>query len=162
MILSAQTIRALCDARTVELFQLAGPLITPFAERTVHESGTTFGLGPSTYDVRIAEDLTIRPGAFELASTVERFSMPLDLCATVMDKSSLVRQGLTVQNTHLDPGWQGFLTLELVNHGPHTMELAKGRPIAQIKFELLDRPTVQPYAGKYQRQPAGPVPARRE
>lgn len=165
MILSAQSIRDRCRLRFPLLPVPDGwrPMLQPFVERTVHEaSGTTYGLGPCTYDVRVREAVTMRPGDFKLCSTIEEFCMPLDVCATVMDKSSLVRLGLTVQNTHLDPGWRGYLTLELANIGHGEIRLAPCQPIAQIKFEMLDHVTELPYRGKYQNQDATAVPSRRE
>ncbi|MGE5509907.1 MAG: dCTP deaminase [Bacteroidota bacterium] len=147
MILSAQSIRG----RT--------GLLEPFHERTVFR-GMTFGLSPAGYDIRIAEDAVLRPGAFQLASSMERFAMPLDLIAFVKDKSTWARRGLFVQNTVIEPGWSGYLTLELTSSASEPLELNAGMPIAQIVFQLLDKPTDSPYRGKYQNQRSGPVPAR--
>jgi dCTP deaminase len=148
MILSAQSIRRRCP-------------VDPFHERTVSH-GKTFGLSSAGYDVRIREAVILRPGDFALASTVERFTMPDDLLARVADKSSWARKGLTVQNTVIEPGWRGYLTLELANHGPNRLVIEAGSPIAQIIFELLDEPTEQPYRGRYQNQPPEPVAAIEE
>lgn len=157
-VLSAQTIRRLQP-------------ITPFHERTVH-NGMTFGLSTAGYDVRIAEDIKLSSPSrgvtfhtvfgrshFSLASTVEQFDIPDDCLAYVKDKSSWARKGLSVFNTVIEPGWKGFLTLELVYHGNGEMHIPAGSPIAQIVFHKLDEPTEQPYNGKYQNQRAGAVPA---
>jgi len=134
------------------------PLLDPFHERT-NDNGMTFGLSAAGYDVRIRETIEIRPGRFTLASTFERFAMPNDLVARVCDKSTWARRGIAVQNTVIEPGWCGYLTLEITNHGREPIFINNGSPIAQILFELLDEPTCQPYAGKYQNQKAGPQPA---
>jgi dCTP deaminase len=155
MILSAQSIRARCIG-------CENLLITPFVERSVSPNGRSFGLSAASYDVRIDQDVIVPPHGFVLASTVERFHMPDDLAGTVRDKSSWARIGLAVQNTLLDPGWCGYLTIELSNHSGAEIVIARDEPIAQIVFELLDRPTEQPYNGKYQNQERGPQPARRE
>ncbi len=149
-IIPAQTIRALS--------RKMGGLVSPFHERTQHE-GMTFGLSAAGYDVRIAENMWVVSGTFRLASTLETFWMPDDLVARVCDKSSWARQGLTVQNTIIEPGWRGYLTLELTNHSARDIELRRGMPIAQIVFERLEAPTEQPYSGKYQDQKSGPQPA---
>lgn len=162
--LSAQSIRTLCtpgDLAPYSLRFIEKPLLDPFHPRTPH-NGMTFGLGPAGYDVRIRENLTIWAGAFVLASTLERFCMPIDVQARVADKSTWARRGLAVQNTVIDPGWEGWLTLEITNHGLDPIHVAAGDPICQIIFEWLDFPTVQPYRGKYQEQPAQAVPARQE
>lgn len=134
-------------------------MIDPFHERTVAH-GMTFGLGPAGYDVRLAEDVKLPAGGFALASTMERFVIPDDVIAFAMDKSSWARRGLSLFNTVLEPGWEGFLTLELSNAGPTWMTITAGTPIAQIVFQRLDAPTVRPYGGRYQNQEAGPQPAR--
>lgn len=133
--------------------------VSPFCERTVAH-GMTYGVGPAGYDVRIAETVTVKPGVFALASTVERFAIPDFIMGFVHDKSTWARRGLAVQNTVIEPGWGGYLTLELTNHGNAVIELQAGMPIAQIVFHRLEEPTNLPYEGRYQDQQAGPQPAR--
>jgi len=132
--------------------------VDPFVERAV-ANGMTYGLGPAGYDVRIAETVLLRPGAFALASTIERFSMNPDVIGFVHNKSTWARKGLTVQNTVIEPGWQGWLTLELTNHGYGELMIEAGSPIAQVIFHLLPEETDLPYWGKYQNQQRGPQPA---
>lgn len=159
MILPAQTIRALCNPPA---FLNLRPMVTPFFERTVI-NGMTFGLGPSGYDVRIAQDVHLNGGGFTLASTMESFAIPNDILASVADKSTWARRGIALQNTIIEPGWRGVLTLELTFHDLGHVFIAAGSPIAQIIFHRLEAATDQPYpeTGKYQDQEAGPQPARR-
>lgn len=157
MILSAQSIRRRC---------LESGLVTPFYERTeVEIDGRRFthGLSAAGYDVRLdmpQEEMALQPGEFILVATVERFNMPRDLIGIVHDKSSWARRGLAVQNTVIEPGWRGYLTLELTNHSPEPIMLYRGVGIAQVVFHLLDAPTDEPYRGKYQDQQRGPQGAR--
>jgi dCTP deaminase len=146
MIVSAQTLRRIQP-------------IYPFHERT-EEMGMTFGLGPAGYDVRIAESFILWPKQFRLASTIEHFETPTGMTFKVEDKSTWARRGLSLFNTTGEPGWHGFLTLELVNQSWWPIRFRKGMPIAQIVFHLLDEPTDTPYEGKYQDQQAGPQAAR--
>lgn len=136
-------------------------LLTPFVERSVAH-GMSYGLSHAGYDVRIAEDVVLYPGDFALASTYERFAMPTDLLAFVHDKSTWARRGLSLFNTVIEPGWTGYLTLELVNNSRQTLRIEAGMPIAQILFALTDLPVDKPYAGKFQNQEAGPQKARFE
>jgi len=145
MILPAQTIRKLKP-------------ILPFHERTVLH-GMSYGLSHAGYDVRIAEGCMLDPQESCLASTVEEFLMPNDLVAFVHDKSTWARRGLSLFNTVIEPGWQGFLTLELVNHSSEMLIINAGDPIAQIIFMRLEEPTEHPYTGKYQNQKRGPQEA---
>jgi dCTP deaminase len=147
MILSAQSIRK-------------RGIITPFCEKTVF-AGKSFGLSHAGYDIRVKQRLVLAPGSFSLASSMEEFDMPTDLLGQVCDKSSWARMGVCVQNTILEPGWRGFLTLEITNHGfgDKPLVIEAGSPIAQIIFHLLDEPTDTPYRGKYQDQADMPVEA---
>ena len=88
--------------------------------------------------------------------------MPDDLMAFVHDKSSWARRGLSLFNTVIEPGWNGFLTLELVNNSGKSLLIMPGFPIAQIIFMRMEEPTEKPYTGKYQNQAAGPQEARDE
>lgn len=115
----------------------------------------TFGLGPAGYDVRIDQDISLWAGDFKLASTMEHFTMPNDVLGQVCDKSSWARRGVAVQNTIIEPGWRGYLTLELTS-SVSIIKIKRGDPIAQIIFMRLEQPTEAPYEGKYQEQPPGP------
>lgn len=136
-------------------------VVEPFCERAV-SNGMTYGIGPAGYDVRLRDGLYMHPGEFKLAVTVEKFDMPNDVIAFVHDKSTWARRGLSLFNTVIEPGWKGFLTLELVNNSPRHLVIPDGCPIAQIIFMRLEEPTLTPYRGKYQNQPARPVEAIHE
>lgn len=153
MILPAQRIRHLCITRG---------MVKPFTPRTVR-FGSTYGLGPAGYDVRIQQSVELWPGRFMLASTIESFDLPDSVLGRVHDKSTWARRGLSLFNTILDPGWRGeALTLELKNVGDEFIKIPCGAPIAHIVFEDLSEATEQPYRGKYQDQAAHPVAAIQE
>lgn len=149
MILPAQTIR-----RTPRL-------VVPFVKRTAH-NGMTYGLSGAGYDVRIRETRWMWPFRFTRASTIEHLKLPLDLIGHVADKSTWARRGIAVQNTIIEAGWYGYLTLEITNHSWRPVLIRAGDPIAQIVFHRLEEPTEQPYEGRYQGQPARPVGALKE
>lgn len=152
-VLSAQTIRRLCLVNS--------PLIDPFVERGVF-NGKSFGLSACTYDCRIDHDLILMPGKSALASTLEHVRLPNNICGSILDKSTYARLFMTAFNTHIDPGFAGFVTVELSNLGEEVIRFEKGEPLCQIKFELLDYPTELPYRGKYSNQERGPQGPRFE
>lgn len=164
-ILSAQSIRELCEPAVVGTeteYQQANfkPMIAPFSRDQRVVNGKTYGLSACGYDIRVAEDVQLYGGDFRLASSMEYFIIPPNVRPTVHDKSSWIRQGMFVGNTVLEPGWRGYLTLELFTGqnmpGHLPLDIRAGDPIAQICFQWLDMPTDRPYDGKYQNQPAGP------
>jgi len=120
--------------------------------------GVSYGLTEAGYDLRIAQSVTLHPfRRFRLASASEPFAMPKDLVGIVHDKSTWARRGLSVFNTVIEPGWQGFLTLELVYHGLGILRIPEGAGIAQVLFHRITDQAA--YDGKYQNQPARPVSA---
>lgn len=136
-------------------------LIRPYSLEKQIFQGMSWGLSVAGYDIRIREGVYLCPGGFSLASAIEEFQMPLDVLGIVHDKSSWARKGIAVQNTVFEPGWIGFPTLELSNHGPTAIKIEAGSPIAQVIFHLCTEET-EGYKGKYQYQPPRPVEAIHE
>lgn len=132
--------------------------------------GVSYGLGEAGYDIRIKQEIRFssvdgnryvqvshddnpdafhhKQGRFTLASAIEEFDMPSDLVGIVHDKSTWARKGLTVCNTVIEPGWKGFLTLELIYHGEEDLIIPAGAGIAQVIFHQLSEHAN--YTGKYQ------------
>lgn len=137
------------------------------------EHGVSYGLAEAGYDIRIKQDVSFYPlsngthydevaidgewsyGRFALASSIEEFDMPSHLVGIVHDKSTWARHGLSVFNTVIEPGWKGFLTLELVYHGNSTLHIPAGAGIAQVLFHQVMNPAL--YTGKYQGQADQPI-----
>ena len=137
--------------------------------------GVSHGLGEAGYDIRLKQTIEFRrsddprygpriyvngidkAGNFTIASTIEEFQMPDYLVGIVHDKSTWARRGLSVFNTVIEPGWNGFLTLELVYHGPGNLLIPAGAGIAQVVFHHLVENVS--YEGKYQNQEDKPVGA---
>jgi len=139
---------------------IAQPLSSMIPYKRPGPGGVSKGLSEAGYDLSIAQSMWLFPGRrFRLASTVERFKMPHDLVAIIHDKSTWARRGLSVQNTVAEPGWEGWLTLELVYYGWWPLFVPAGAGIAQAIFHRLECPA--DYGnGKYQMQDNRPVAAR--
>jgi dCTP deaminase len=163
------------SGRTIWELGQQGYLLSPMEQRTQIEiSGKTasYGLSMCGYDIRLDQDITLWSGRSVLASSLERFCMPLDVVGVVHDKSTWAREGISVQNTVIEPGWRGFLTLEilyspLLRQGESPTggrrgyyELDSGTPIAQVIFHRVDVATDGYGGSKYQDQERGPVGAR--
>lgn len=147
-------------------------------DHKVSEHGVSYGLGEAGYDIRIKQDITFyrlfglipmvkvvdgnqvsrHLGKFTLASAIEKFNMSPSCVAIVHDKSTWARRALSVFNTVIEPGWKGYLTLELVYHGRKKLHIPAGSGIAQVLFHLVQEPAN--YNGKYMNQENKPVAAR--
>ena len=156
---------------------LASPIKNMLVNK-VNEHGVSHGLTEVGYDIRLKQDVLFKPirrlhdrmgyrcyqddanhseglGHFTTASAIEEFDMPPDLLGVVHDKSTWAREGLSVFNTVIEPGWRGFLTLELTFHGQGELHIPAGAGIAQVIFHNIAENAY--YQGKYQDQPDKPV-----
>lgn len=120
--------------------------------------GVSWGLTEAGIDVRLDQNVTLHPlRRFVLASTLERFDMPDDLCGFVMGKSTWARRGVNVQATLIEPGWRGHLTLEIHLQSNRLIRIPRGAGIAAVLFAQLAEGAI--YSGHYQDQARGPVAA---
>jgi dCTP deaminase len=119
----------------------------------------TDGLMHDVFDV---DYIDIQPQTFVLGNTVEKINVPRDILVTCMAKSSLARIGLDASVTPLEPGWEGYVTIELYNKTPYVIRLHSGVGIMALIFQKGNMPCEVAYneragGGKYQDQPALPV-----
>lgn len=153
----------------------ASPIVDMVGNKLTGPGGTSYGLGEAGYDIRIKQAIHFKPrpemcvdvedangmlldcqfGRFTLASAIEEFNVPTHLTGIVHDKSTWARRGLSVFNTVIEPGWRGFLTLELVYHGNDELIIPAGAGIAQVMFHEVKEDAE--YRGKYNNQPNRPV-----
>jgi dCTP deaminase len=117
-------------------------------------------------EVEYEQPFILHPGEFVLGSTLERVTLPDDLVARLEGKSSLGRLGLLIHSTagYVDPGWDGYLTLELSNVANLPITIYPGMKIGQISFFRLTTAADSPYGSKergskYQGQ-RGPTASR--
>jgi dCTP deaminase len=106
--------------------------------------------------------ITLEPCSFMLGVSKEKVTLGNNVVARVEGKSSLGRIGLTVHATagYIDPGFSGYITLELFNQSPYSIELVAGMWIAQLSFQYTQTPG-KAYKGRYTDQTkAIPVPSR--
>jgi len=157
----------------------AAPIKDMLTEKR-RQHGVSHGLAEAGYDIRLKQSINfffnyqigkwqisvrdgdvpekITNGRFTLASAIEEFQMPANLMGLVKDKSTWARQGLSVFNTVIEPGWDGFLTLELVHNGSENLTIPAGAGIAQVIFHPTSAEAN--YSGKYQNQEDKPIDSR--
>ncbi len=94
----------------------------------------------------------IDPGCFILGRSVEYIRMPIDVIGICVGKSTYARCGVLANITPLEPGWEGFITLELSNTGELPVIVYPNMGIAQVVFHRTDHLCERPYTGRYQKQ----------
>jgi len=165
-------------------------MIEPFIEKQVRDGVISFGLSSYGYDIRIAnefkiftnlnntvvdpknfdplsfvdysgDECIIPPNSFALARTVEYFRIPRKVMTICVGKSTYARCGIITNVTPLEPGWEGFLTLEVSNTTPLPARIYANEGIAQLLFFESDEECQVSYsdrAGKYQTQEGVTLP----
>ena len=115
---------------------------------------------PKDLDVRVMADFIgdvciIPPNSFALARSLEYIRMPRNVLGAVLGKSTYARCGIVTNFTPLEPGWHGFITIEISNTTPLPAKIYANEGIAQVLFFEGDEPCEISYAdkkGKYQGQ----------
>jgi len=116
-------------------------MISPFEEKQIRGNCISYGLSSFGYDARVSDEFKIftnvnseivdpknfkptnfvtknvseciiPPNSFVLARTVEKFKIPDDVLVICLGKSTYARCGIIVNVTPLEPGWEGYVTLE--------------------------------------------------
>lgn len=106
---------------------------------------------PENYTEKVHVDegkpFIIHPGEFVLGSIREFVRLPADIVGSVDGRSSLGRLGITVHTTSssVNPGWEGYLVLEMANVGKVAVALYPGMRICKITFHKLSSPAERPY-----------------
>lgn len=172
MVLSDITLKTLQD------------MITPFESSLVKNGKISYGLSSYGYDARLADEFKIftdvhttivdpknfdpkafvetkgeyciiPPHGFILARTVEYFKIPRDILVICLGKSTYARCGIIVNVTPLEPGWEGYVTLELSNTTPLPAKVYANEGVCQFIFCRGDKPCETAYndrQGKYMHQ----------
>lgn len=123
-------------------------------------------LGPASYELRIGsalnlgedrdrtiesgQEFVMRPQSHLLIGSLETIKMPRDLAADLALKSDFGRRGFFPWSQgFVDPGYQGKLTLSLVNMSQHPVIFTGGDKICHIIFRQLSIKTEMTYEGEY-------------
>lgn len=99
--------------------------------------------------------VVLPPNSVMLGHTPEVFKMPRDVLGECLGKSTYARAGVSLLVTPLEPGWEGKLVVEIVNHTTSSVKIYPNQGIAQIVFHKADEACEVSYSdrkGKYQGQ----------
>jgi dCTP deaminase len=166
-------------------------MIEPFVEKQARGNVVSYGVSSYGYDMRVADEFKIftnvhsaivdpkafseesfvdfkgdvcivPPNSFALARSVEYFRIPRSVLTICVGKSTYARCGILTNVTPFEPGWEGYVTLEISNTTPLPAKIYANEGIAQVLFFEADAECEVSYAdkkGKYQGQ-SGVTPPR--
>jgi len=165
-------------------------MINPFEGNQIRDNKISYGLSSYGYDARVSNEFKIftnvnsevidpknfkqsnfiskkvseciiPPNSFVLASTVEYFKIPNDIMVICLGKSTYARCGIIVNVTPLEPGWEGYVTLEFSNTTPLPAKVYANEGAAQFIFLKGNEKPEVTYAdrdGKYMKQKGVTLP----
>ena len=176
--------------RWIKKMALEKEMIKPFVEQQQAKNNISFGLSSFGYDARVSDEFkiftdvdsalvdpknfksnsfvsrkskecVIPPNSFVLASTVEYFKIPKDVLVICLGKSTYARCGIIVNVTPLEPGWEGYVTLEFSNTTPLPAKIYANEGAAQFIFLQGNEErevTYEKRNGKYMKQSCVTLP----
>jgi len=97
-----------------------------------------------------ADEVVIPPRNFVLLTTEEYVKMPEDVAGLANLRSTLARYGLSIPPTVVDVGFEGNITIEVVNNSPNTIVLKRGMRF--LHLVLIRAEGRAAYRGTYQGQ----------
>lgn len=159
-------------------------MIDPFVEHLDGKGKISYGLSSYGYDIRVADEYkvftnvhgalvdpkkfdekafvdikaaecVVPPNSFALARSLEKFKIPREVLAICLGKSTYARCGIIINVTPLEPGWEGYLTIEISNTTPLPAKIYSNEGIAQLLFFGGDQLCETSYSdrkGKYMDQ----------
>ena len=176
--------------RWIKKMALEKEMIKPFVSEQKGGKHISYGLSSFGYDARVsnefkiftdvnsaivdpknfknnsfvsrnAEECVIPPNSFALASTVEYFKIPKDVLVICLGKSTYARCGIIVNVTPLEPGWEGYVTLEFSNTTPLPAKIYANEGAVQLVFlkgNEIPEVTYEQRNGKYMKQTGVTLP----
>ena len=176
--------------RWIKKMVLEKGMIKPFIPEQRREKAISYGLSSFGYDARVSDEFkiftdvdsalvdpknfsnnsfvsrkskecVIPPNSFVLASTVEYFKIPKDVLVICLGKSTYARCGIIVNVTPLEPGWEGYVTLEFSNTTPLPAKIYANEGAAQfifLKGNEAPEITYDQRNGKYMKQSGVTLP----
>lgn len=159
-------------------------MIRPFSQDQVKSGVISFGTSSYGYDIRIADEfklykgsasdvidpkninpelfesytgqtITIPANSFILGRSLEYFKIPRNVIVICTGKSTYCRCGIIVNVSPLEPEWEGYLTISIINASPSPVKLYANEGIGQIIFLESEESCQRSYKdkkGKYDKQ----------
>lgn len=164
--------------------QMISPFIDSQVNSIDNKRIVSYGVSSYGYDIRVANEFKIftnvntsiidpknfdnstlidkksdicilPPNSFVLGRSVEKLKIPRNVIVLCVGKSTYARCGIIVNVTPLEPGWEGYITLEFSNTTNLPAKIYANEGICQLLFFESDEQCDTSYAerlGKYMNQ----------
>lgn len=94
--------------------------------------------------------ISLGPGESVLACSEDQFNMPLGYIGFLFTKGTLARLfvSITASDPQVEPGFSGFITMEITNSSPWTINLQVGSKVGQLYVAYCSNSQTA-YSGRY-------------
>jgi dCTP deaminase len=132
------------DIRSSSSWRIVRPDLSPFHVVDLQDPQSV----EAAFIAVDAEYIDIAPHSIVYAQSLEYITMPRDASGLAIGKSTDARSGGNVYITLLEPGWEGYLVIEIVNNLPCYRRFYAGEGIAQIQMQYLDNAPAVAYSDR--------------
>lgn len=91
----------------------------------------------SSYSADGGAEIALQPNVYYVIKTIESVSMPDDLLALMTPRSTLFRSGVYIFGGQVAPGYEGELSMGMVNFRQDPFRLEMGARVVHIMFSLV-------------------------
>jgi hypothetical protein len=129
----------------------AGDVLVQYSSIVLHVGEVVWrisgqGVRPERLDTRGAT--VIQPGELVSIVTDERLTLPAFVSGKIFSKGRMPSLGLLGTSTTIDPGFDNYLHVTVVNVGGASVRLPRGLAIAKVELVRLPSPVERPYVSR--------------
>ena len=117
------------DLRIGELYEISGQGFLGVTERETPEMTLI-----TAYEEGKITEVQLKPHTYYLFKTIEEVNMPENLLAIMTPRSTLFRSGVYVFGGQVPPGYQGGLSMGILNYRDTDFRLEMGARVVHIMF----------------------------
>lgn len=135
--------RGVLIAEEIQAAILNNELVIGASKDRVHGCSYDMTVGTVFWEGQIVHpagrQFTVLPGGLVSIFTAEELKLPCDVCATAFAINKMSSRGFLVLNPgHVDPGFEGPLTVKALNVRRTPIAIQQGDPIFTVVFEKLE------------------------
>jgi len=117
------------DLRVGELYEITGQGFLGVTERETPDMKLV-----AKFEEGKTVEVRLKPSTYYVVKTIEEVAMPENLLALMTPRSTLFRSGVYLFGGQVPPGYQGGLSMGMVNYRDEEFRLEMGSRIVHIMF----------------------------
>lgn len=146
----------ICDIALYDQFSISIKLGESFYEPKRNVKKVIYNVEPKPTELfsekKVIDDkLILEPGGSVIACSKDLYKIPLKYFGLVQTKGTLARLFIqaTCNDGQVEPGFEGYITLEITNLSPWMVEIPKSSKIAQLFIYQCSTSVSEGYSGRY-------------